>query len=268
MRLNKIEEFRNQSQAKSCDLCVTLEEKMECGFMALKKLRSDVVRVALMGTRGYHGRRIAEIVDRYKEVHEVMTEFVDAVEEDAIDDVELHMKLPKEREVARGKLFGFRLKKTRPVLKPDRNDGTLFRIAKAHDEWIAELDRGQELMEKQCALIILAQDTMAWDSQRFFLYHGEIQGMLWTNGFKDEHFTKLASGMWSVRMRWTAKKGSVWRPGIVCVDRRFGRHDKAKVEWVRMKPALIVSGLDDVEFDVDIRVQDELFYEEEMEDLV
>ncbi|KAL7783635.1 hypothetical protein V8C37DRAFT_35617 [Trichoderma ceciliae] len=262
MKLNEIEDFSYPSLDESYMSFETAEETFKSVLGDLYQLRSDVVRISLMGTRGAYGRRIAEIVEWFKGLHTALTKFVHKAYEADIEEVQFQKKLQRQRTAAKRKSIASRLKKMKLAFTPDSN-GVFEALAKERDHRLAQLEKAMDLMQKHCVLINLAQDNMAWDSERFFCRGGAKQGKLWTHGFKAEHFTKLANGIWSVQMKWTAIEKSEWRPGTVYVDRRFGRYDKTKVDWVKMEPARIVSGPGDVEFVVDIRVRDEFFFEEQ-----
>jgi hypothetical protein len=261
MKLNEIEEFRDPALEQSISL-KSLEEALKSGLLAFRKLRFDVVLIALKGTTGAYGRRIAENVEEYKMLYGFLTKLVDDVYNTGVKEVQLQMELKERQKAIEPKSIVSRLKKIKSVLKSDSDD--VFEVlAKERDERLAELDNAMELMQKHCVLINLAQDTMVWDSEAFFCRNGVKQGKLFTNGFEAKHFTKLANGIWSVEMKWTAVTKSEWRPRTVYVDRRFGCYDKTKIHWAKMAPARIVSGPGDVEFVVNVQVRDEFFYEEQ-----
>ncbi|KAH6606163.1 hypothetical protein Trco_005316 [Trichoderma cornu-damae] len=259
MRLNEIEELRDPYKRRPCS--DSEAEEFKNGLALLEHRRAAVVRVALKSTRGAYGRRIAKVVKNFKETHALLTEWVHSSYEDGIEQARHQKALGERRPAAKPKSLISRLKKIKSGLASDGR-GAFQELAEKRDERLAELDKAMGLMQKHCVLIDLAQDTMIWDSVPFFCRRGSMQGKLWTRGLKAEHFTKLANGMWSVQMKWTAVTRSEWRPGTVYVDRRFGCYDKTKIDWVKMEPARIVSGPGDLEFVVDVRVRDELFYEE------
>ncbi|KAM0254510.1 hypothetical protein ACHAQJ_006729 [Trichoderma viride] len=261
MKLNEIEEFTDPVLERSISF-KSLEEALKSGLVTFHKLRTQVALIALKGTVGAYGCRIAENVEEYKMLYAFLTKFVDDVYNTSVKEVQLQRELEERRKAAERKTVVSRLRKIKSALKSDSDD-VFEALAKERDERLAELDNAMELMQKHCVLINLAQDTMVWDAEAYFRRRGVKQGKLFTNGFEAKHFTKLANGIWSVQMKWTAVRKSEWRPGTVYVDRRFGRFDKTKIDWVKMAPARIVSGPGDVEFDVNIQVRDELFYEEQ-----
>ncbi|KAL7951286.1 hypothetical protein V8C42DRAFT_339258 [Trichoderma barbatum] len=273
MRLNQIEMFRDPSEGIDCDLCETPEEKMECILMELEGYRSELIQVALMSTRGTSAGHLAAIVDSHNKLHKKMTEYVEAMVEDAIVDVENHkkrrikaMKLSLAVDNCTSSTSWFWLlswfkkpsSEIRVVLDPDAYDGFLYKKARQRTKRIAALNRARELMQKQNVLITMAQDEMVWNPERIFFYCGKIQGRLWTNGLKDEHITKVDGDLWSVQMKWIAEECGLWRPKSINVRGKFGRHDGEKVEW-----ALIDVVCRDRVFNVEILVCDDLFHEEE-----
>lgn len=236
-------------------------EALKNGLAALQYLRADTLRVALQGTRGERGRRIARNVEKYKILYNTSVKWINRRYNEAVREFQLQEEAEAQQRAAKRKSIISRLKKLKSGHKSDCH-AALDELAKQRDARLAKVNDAMDLMQKHCVLINLAQDRTAWDSTNLFLRNGAVQGKLWTHGFKAEDFTKLANGMWSVQMKWRAVPKSEWRPHTVYVDRRFGRYDKTKIEWVKMKPARLVSGPGDLEFTVDIRVRDDLFYEE------
>ncbi|EHK23350.1 uncharacterized protein TRIVIDRAFT_199731 [Trichoderma virens Gv29-8] len=288
LRLNQIEQFRDQSHAKYIDSCKTQQEKMNCLLLNLQIHRGEMIQVALMGTKRFSSQ-LKEIIDSHTKLYEEMLEHVEEVVEDAIKHGDVYMRQLKkefkriEKEVNRQKVksevvrrkvgkcgslflrqwlqFPWTKKpfvKDTLIINPDTNDGFFFRIGLERLANIAALEKNKELMQKQHVLICLAHDAMVWDPENVFLHEGKVQGRLWTHGLKEEHFRKLDGDEWSVQMKWTAAEGSMWRPKTVHVNGKFGRRHGEQVEWVPIEP-----GRSDVDFDVEIHAFDDFYDEEE-----
>jgi hypothetical protein len=148
-----------------------------------------------------------------------------------------------------------RLKKIRSTRKANNDDATaLDELTREYNQRLDQLDDAWRLLEKHCVILNMAQDNMVWNADALFSRKGINQGKLFTNGFKAKHFEQLASGMWSVQMKWMVKYKAEWRPGTIWVDRRFGCFTKTEIDWIKMPPARIVSGPGDVEFPVEVRI--------------
>ncbi|PTB62381.1 hypothetical protein BBK36DRAFT_1172578 [Trichoderma citrinoviride] len=249
LSLNKIEVFSDQSQAWDFDDCETLEERFDCGLMGLEQLRSEVVEA----TREGNERALMDTVVGYRELHTLMTKLVDEAEEAAVDILALQMQ------ESRAKL---RPKKRNGVAMADRWEGIAWKLARRHDEMMAQLDAALLLMEKQCVFAKLCWSTLAWDARRIFCAQlgGQPQGALWSDGFEAAHFEKLHSegNQWSIRMKWTAYKEATRRPKYILLDGgRGGGKEQTLVLWEAMDPAAVADG--EVKFDVEVRLRNRLF---------
>ncbi|RFU80756.1 hypothetical protein TARUN_1412 [Trichoderma arundinaceum] len=261
MKLNEIEELKEPALDKPLDSFESPEEGIKNALISLHSSRAEVVRIALKGTKGRYERHIMKAMKQFEYLHKCLVSAIHTLYEEDVAIAKHQKALVAHHIPAKPKSIVSRLKKK---LGPKSDNDAVFEaLAKDRDEKLVQAAHAMDLMQKHWVLINMAQDNMVWDSEALFRRNGVKVGRLWTNGFEAEHFTKLGNGMWSVQMKWTAVRKSTWRPRTIYVDRRFGRYDKTVIDWVEMEPARIVSGPGDVEFDVDIRVRDELFYEEQ-----
>ncbi|KAM0446802.1 hypothetical protein ACHAO4_009125 [Trichoderma viride] len=254
MRLNEIEELTvptldNMGSAK------TLDEALPKGLVILHQLRSKMVFTAMKGTTGIYGNSLSGDYKECKRLYRFLSKFSRDEYETGTKEVLQLRKLKEQQEAMEPKSISSRFKKIRSTRKANNDDASaLDELTREYDQRLDQLDDAWRLLEKHCVILNMAQDNMVWNADALFSRKGINQGKLFTNGFKAEHFTKLASGMWSVQMKWTAKYKAEWRPGTIWVDRRFGCFTKTEIDWIKMPPARIVSGPGDVEFPVEIRI--------------
>ncbi|EGR49106.1 uncharacterized protein TRIREDRAFT_121594 [Trichoderma reesei QM6a] len=244
---NQIEVFSDQSLVWDFDDCETLEEQFDCGLKGLEQLRSEVVEA----TREGNQRALMDTVTASKELQDLMAGLAGEAEQTAID--MLALKVQESR---------IRLEPWKDaVAVADKWEGVAWKVAKRHDDMLAQLDAALLLMEKQCVFAKLCWSSLSWDARRVFCAElgGLPQGALWSDGFKAEHFQKLRSddNMWSVRMKWTAYKGATRLPRYIFLDsRRSGGKEQTLVLWAKVDPA--ASG--DVErvLEVEVRLRNRL----------
>ncbi|PTB44631.1 hypothetical protein M441DRAFT_24763 [Trichoderma asperellum CBS 433.97] len=260
MRLNEIEKLTTPT-VDPMGSFKTLDEAISNGLVIFHQLRTKIVLTAMKGTTGIYGCCITDDLEEYIRLYRFLAKFATNEYETGVKEV-LQLRALKERQEAmERKSISSRLKKIKSARKSDNDDNAaLGELTRERNRRFAQLNDALELMEKHCVFINMAQDNMVWNAAVFFSLKGFGQGKLFTNGFEAKHFTKLANGMWSVRMKWSANYKAEWRPGTVWVDRRFGCLDKTKIDWIKMPPARIVSGPGDMEFRVDVRVRDDVFY--------
>ncbi|KAK1248232.1 hypothetical protein MKX08_006452 [Trichoderma sp. CBMAI-0020] len=254
MRLNEIEKLTapildDMGSAK------TLDEALPKGLAIFHQLRSSMVLTAMKGTTGIYGNSLSDDYKEYKRLSRFLSKFARDEYETGTKEVLQLRKLKERQEAMEHKSISSRLKKIRSTRKANNDDAAaLEELTTEYNQRLDLLDDAWTLLEKHCVILNMAQDNMVWNADVLFSRKGITQGKLFTNGFEAKHFTKLASGMWSVQMKWRAEYKTEWRPGTIWVDRRFGCFTKTEVDWIQMPPARIVSSPGDMEFPVEIRI--------------
>lgn len=261
MRLNEIEKLTTPI-LDEMGSAKTLNEALPKGFVIFHQLRSKIVLTAIKGTTGFYGNNLLNDMEEYMRLHHFLSKFARDEYETGTKEVLQLRKLKARQEAMEPKSISSRLKKIRSSRKANNDDvDALNQLVREYNQRLDQLNDAWRRLEKHCVILNMAQDNMVWNAEVLFSRKGINQGRLFTNGFEAKHFTKLASGMWSVQMKWRANYKAKWRPGTVWVDRRFGCFAKTKIDWIKMPPARIVSGPGDMEFPVEIRVQEHIFPE-------
>ncbi|KAK1251506.1 hypothetical protein MKX07_006985 [Trichoderma sp. CBMAI-0711] len=229
LSLNQIEVFSDQS-------------------LGLEQLRSEVVEA----TREGNQRALMDTIAAFKELQDLMAGLAGEAEQTAIDILALKVQESKMR------LGPWK----DAVAIADKWEGVAWKVTKRHDDMLAQLDAALLLMEKQCVLAKFCWSSLSWDARRVFCAElgGLPQGVLWSDGFKAEHFQKLRSddNRWSIRMKWTAYKGATRRPRYILLDSgRSGGKEQTLVLWDKIDPAAV--GDEERLFDVEVRLRNRLF---------
>lgn len=254
MRFNEIEKLAAPI-VKDMGSAKTLDDALPRGLMILHQLRSKMVLTALKGTTGVCGKSLSADFKEYKLLYRFLSKFARDEYKTGTKEVLQLRKLKERQDAMEPKSISSRLKKIRSTRKADNDDAAaLNELTEEYKQRMHQLKDAWALLEKHFVVLSMAQDNMVWNAEALFSRKGILQGKMFTNGFEPKHFTKLASGMWSIQMKWRANYKAEWRPGTIWVDRRFGCFTKTDIDWIKTPEARIVAGPGDMEFPIEIRV--------------